>query len=191
MAYFDILTRVSGYEYYESDMKLQKILRNQKGFTLVELLVVIAVLGVLAAAVLVAINPPEQLARGRDSGRVSAVTELGRGLTRYNTSQGKYPSIGAWMPELTSSSEVKTAPVNPDGSICTINVSGNYCYSLSGSGATESVIVYAQAESSTYKKKATSCATKTWIVYTSELGKTGLVCSATEPSAPVSTVIAL
>ena len=43
----------------------------KKGFTLIELLIVIAILGVLAVVILVAINPQEQLARGRGGGRTS------------------------------------------------------------------------------------------------------------------------
>jgi len=57
------------------------------GFTLIELLVVIAILGVLAGAILVAINPLEQLARGRDAGRKSTVDELGHATQAYYTAQ--------------------------------------------------------------------------------------------------------
>ena len=46
---------------------------HSRGFTLIELLIVIAVLGVLAAVVLVAIDPGQQLARGRDSGRKPSI----------------------------------------------------------------------------------------------------------------------
>ena len=42
-----------------------------KGFTLVELLVVITILAALAAAVVVVLNPMELLAQGRDAQRMS------------------------------------------------------------------------------------------------------------------------
>ena len=48
---------------------------SRRGFTLIELLIVMAILGVLAVVVLVAINPIQQLARTRDTGRKSGVTQ--------------------------------------------------------------------------------------------------------------------
>ena len=46
-------------------------LKLQLGFTMIELLIVITILGILAVAVLSAINPIEQINRGRDTGRQS------------------------------------------------------------------------------------------------------------------------
>ncbi len=64
---------------------------KDRGFTLIELLIVMAILGVLAVVVLVAINPVQQLARTRDAGRKSAVTQVGRALEAfYTTHSGKY-----------------------------------------------------------------------------------------------------
>lgn len=70
-------------------------IKNQKskrfGFTMIELLIVIAVLGVLAVAVLSAINPIEQINRGRDTGSRSDAEQLLSAFDRYYTSQEKYP----------------------------------------------------------------------------------------------------
>jgi prepilin-type N-terminal cleavage/methylation domain-containing protein len=63
----------------------------QKGFTLIELLIVIAILGVLAAAVLSAINPVEQINRGRDTGSLSDAEQLHSAIDRYNAAQGYLP----------------------------------------------------------------------------------------------------
>jgi len=67
--------------------------RKQKiaGFTMIELLIVIAVLGVLAVAVLSAINPIEQINRGRDTGSRSDAEQLLSAIDRYNAVQGKFP----------------------------------------------------------------------------------------------------
>lgn len=65
--------------------------RLMRGFTMIELLIVIAVLGVLAVAVLSAINPIEQINRGRDTGSRSDAEQLLSAFDRYYTSQEKYP----------------------------------------------------------------------------------------------------
>jgi len=61
------------------------------GFTMIELLIVIAVLGVLAVAVLSAINPIEQINRGRDTGSRSDAEQLLSAFDRFYTSQQIYP----------------------------------------------------------------------------------------------------
>lgn len=61
------------------------------GFTMIELLIVIAVLGILAVAVLAAINPIEQINRGRDTGSRSDSEQLLSAVDRFYASQGYYP----------------------------------------------------------------------------------------------------
>jgi len=65
--------------------------RSEKGFTLIELLIVIVIIGILAVAVLAAINPMEQMRRARDTGKKSNARELLNAIERYVTSQGTFP----------------------------------------------------------------------------------------------------
>lgn len=62
-----------------------------KGFTLMELLIVIGVLGILAAGLLAAIDPFEQLKKARDTNNRSATIELLSALTRYYANHGAFP----------------------------------------------------------------------------------------------------
>jgi len=55
----------------------------KKGFTLVELLIVIAILAVLAAAVVIVLNPAELLAQARDSQRLNDLDTLKNALSIY------------------------------------------------------------------------------------------------------------
>lgn len=169
-------------------MKLPARLR--KGFTLIELLVVIAVLGVLAGVILIAINPLEQLARGRDSGRKNALGQLANAIQGYYTARnGAYvPSADyqTWITTLVTAGELK----NPPASIAysgTITACGpatqmqnNYCYDLNA-GSTEAII-YARLESTSESSKCAS-GTNPYFVWSSALSRSCLVCSATDPAA--------
>lgn len=64
---------------------------GKAGFTMIELLIVIAILGILAVAVLSAINPVEQINRGRDTGARSDAEQLLSAIDRFNAFQGYVP----------------------------------------------------------------------------------------------------
>jgi prepilin-type N-terminal cleavage/methylation domain-containing protein len=57
-------------------MNINKNKQNNKGFTLIEILVVIGIIGILATVVLVAVNPSRQFKQARDSQRVANVNTI-------------------------------------------------------------------------------------------------------------------
>lgn len=65
-----------------------KKLFSSKGFTLIELLIVIAILGILAAAILVAINPGQRIASARNSRVRADLSNLGNAANIFNTDSG-------------------------------------------------------------------------------------------------------
>lgn len=161
-----------------------------KGFTLIELLIVIAVLGVLAVLVLVAIDPLEQLARGRDAGRKSSITQLGRALQAYYTTQGSaYPIVNnAWITALVTAGEIKTVPTNPTtggyspGCGVGSGNQGGFCYEA-GTGVTAEAVVYALLQSKSESAKCPASPTTTYFAWSSADGRAGIVCSEPNPGA--------
>ena len=67
------------------------MLKRSGGFTLIELLVVITLIGVLAVAVLSALNPIEQINKARDAGRRSDSSQLINAIDRYYASNEQFP----------------------------------------------------------------------------------------------------
>ncbi|MCL5004683.1 MAG: type II secretion system GspH family protein [Patescibacteria group bacterium] len=61
-------------------------MKNKKGFTLLELLIVIAILAVLGAIVIFLLNPTETLKKARDSQRISDLSTIKTALGIYLTS---------------------------------------------------------------------------------------------------------
>ncbi|OPZ89675.1 MAG: hypothetical protein BWY74_02629 [Firmicutes bacterium ADurb.Bin419] len=67
--------------------------KNTKGFTLVELLIVIALIAILSVAVLATINPIEQANKANDSSTQNDAAEVMNAYERYYANKQSYP----WM----------------------------------------------------------------------------------------------
>lgn len=65
-------------------------MKQKEGFTLLEVLLVIATIGILAAIVIVAINPNRQLSQVRDTERQSDVNAWSKAMEQVLIDQGEY-----------------------------------------------------------------------------------------------------
>ena len=157
--------------------------RIRRGFTLIELLIVIAIIGVLAVVILVAINPQEQLARTRDAGRTSSVTQLGHAFQAYGTShEGDYVTENnTWVTSMVTAGEIATAPGALAYSItgtaaCSAagrGIQNGYCYDGDGATPPNNGIIYSRLESGSNNSRCTAPAVA-WVVFDTVLGRGGL-----------------
>jgi len=153
---------------------------SSKGFTLVELLVVIAILGILAVVVLVAINPGEQIARGRDSARVELVSQVGTAMTRYSVSQvlATYPAGSAtWQNSLVTDRDLQVAASAPSPTVACLatNSQNNICYAPLSSSSDYAIWING-IESTKEKNRLAACAGTVAAVYIGSKGKVQLDC---------------
>src|SRR4051812_26062035 len=66
--------------------------KNQSGFTLIEVLLVVAIIAILAGIVIIAINPNKQLADSRNAQRSADVTTILNAAYQYAVDNNSIPS---------------------------------------------------------------------------------------------------
>jgi prepilin-type N-terminal cleavage/methylation domain-containing protein len=104
---------------------------KHKGFTLVELIVVIAIIGILSAVVIGSLN--DARSKGRDSKRIADLSNIQLALALYLNKYSTYPT-GGWADLKTELederfiSELPQDPINSGDNIYTYISDGpNYC----------------------------------------------------------------
>lgn len=114
------------------NLKIYKDSKLNSGFTLVELLIAITVIGLLATVTLISINPGLQMAKGRDAKRKNDLRIIKQALEDYYIANGHYPITGGycceywvhsnsggspWIPGL-DSAYLKILPRDPKNNNC-------------------------------------------------------------------------
>ncbi|MBI2029455.1 prepilin-type N-terminal cleavage/methylation domain-containing protein [Candidatus Gottesmanbacteria bacterium] len=138
-------------------------MNHKKGFTLIELLIVIALLGALAVGLLAAIDPFEQLKKGRDTSTRNTTSEFYNAVLRFYATNANLPWNVGGATTTFSAQPMTSGTVT--ASISTLITAGelkNKFYTLAGvnnlariyitSPSTESMIACFIPESKSFKQ---------------------------------------
>ena len=109
---------------------------NGKGFTIVELLIVIVVIAVLAAVTIVAFNGIQQ--RARASAAMAALSQSKKKLEVYKVENGAYPTTGNLASAGISSGDTTLQYTSNGTTFCITGTNGNVSYKTTESAATTS-----------------------------------------------------
>jgi prepilin-type N-terminal cleavage/methylation domain-containing protein len=101
--------------------------KSRQGFTIVELLIVIVVIGILAAITIVAYNGIQQ--RARISSVTSALAQSAKKLALYQVDNGSYPATGSLaLAGVTDSQSVSYQYTGSASTFCLTATNGNVSY---------------------------------------------------------------
>lgn len=129
---------------------------ENSGFTLVELLIVIAVIGLLAAALLVAIDPIDKIKQGRDTKVINDVRSIYDGAIRMYTQQGDFPADSD-IQAIVDAGELKNVPEKPNADYI------DYGFATNAAG---DIVAWGEVESKVNRAKAGDATTPSFFVIT-------------------------
>lgn len=140
---------------------------NKKGFTLVELMLVVVLLGILASVTLTIINPQRMRERARDSTRITDLNKIRTALELRFADVRSYPSNGVWQTVAAAlagplaSYYNGTLPADPKGYSAAYSCGGDYAYSYRSNGSIYVLVARMESTNIDYAKCNTlsNCAT--------------------------------
>ncbi len=113
---------------FKGEINMLRKMRNKKGFTLIELIVVIAILGILAAVLIPRFTGFQNKARATEV--LVAAKSVGTAIDGYEAEHGVYPdfTVAAELTDIETVSGVDG--VNTDSSITAMDTDGTFTVSL-------------------------------------------------------------
>lgn len=138
-------------------INIYRYLKQAKGFTLLELLIVVALLGALFIGLLATLDPLEQINRGTDTARRNIVSEIYGAAINYYALKGDYP----WQNDIVgmAASDVLMTTA-PDGYINKFIETGELksdFITLAGSGNLNKIFLTSRGDANGIRKNVAVC----------------------------------
>lgn len=111
---------------YKGTMLMSKL--NQKGFTLIEILLVVAIIAILAGIVIIAVNPSRQLSQGKNAQRTADVTTILNASYQYLIDNSSLPASIPSTPTEICNTGVAPATCTTDGLVDLSALTANELY---------------------------------------------------------------
>lgn len=90
---------------------MQQYYKKIKGFTLIEILITIAIIGSAAGIVMTIINPVAQIQKSRDTRRKSDLRQMQAALELYRNVNGRYPPTASYPSTCGTTFALGTPPI--------------------------------------------------------------------------------
>lgn len=150
--------------------------KSRAGFTLVELLVVIALISILSVATVVIIDPTKRIKSARDASRKNSIGQIVTGLSSSYAQKHSYPAALIDLVPV----ELQAVPVNPTGQNFgyeAMSENNNLC-TTAGKDC-QKVIIY-----DLYELPNITCpeGTRAYLAWTGSMIGLGKICSAELPT---------
>ena len=110
----------------------RRILRRERGMTLIEIMVVVTILGLIAAAIGVAVLP--QLNKAKHDRAVMDIHNIEGALKLYYTQKGKFPDTGEGLNALVTNHQLDAMPKDPWGKDYVYTLEGGSNYTITSYG---------------------------------------------------------